>query len=104
MILTLSIKNQCFCTIVETADEIERKQKLIDEDFIDLQTKFEQVNDVATEQKKIKKKIEDLLDSVIDDKNPFSTFDDFSWEDEMFSESDSVPTVEASKTFLNEIN
>ena len=56
MILTLSIKNQCFCTIVETADEIERKQKLIDEDFIDLQTKFEQVNDVATEQKKKKKK------------------------------------------------
>ena len=55
MILTLSIKNQCFRTTVETADKIERKQKLIDEDFIDLQTKFEQVNDVATEQKKKKK-------------------------------------------------
>ena len=39
---------------VETADEIETKQKLIDEDFIELQTKFNQVNDVATEQKKRK--------------------------------------------------
>ena len=40
---------------VETADEIEKKQKLIDEDFIDLQTKIDQVNDVAAEQKKKKK-------------------------------------------------
>ena len=39
---------------VETADEIERKQQTIDEDFIDLQTKFDHVNDVATEQKKRK--------------------------------------------------
>ena len=54
--------------------------------------------------KKNLKKIEDLIDSVIDDKNPFSTFDDFWWKDEMFSESDSVPTVEVSKTFFNEIN
>ena len=83
---------------VETADEIETKQKLIDEDFIDLQTKFDQVNDAAAEQKK-EKKIEDLIDSVIDDKKPFRTFDDFWWEDKMFSERDSVLTVEASKTF-----
>ena len=39
---------------LETADEIERKQQLTGEDFIDLQTKFDQVNDVATEQKKRK--------------------------------------------------
>ena len=83
---------------VETADEIETKQKLIDEDFIDLQTKFDQANDAAAEQKK-EKKIEDLIDSVIDDKKPFRTFDDFWWEDKMFSERDSVLTVEASKTF-----
>ena len=49
--------------------------------------------------KKKLKKTEDLIDSVIDDKNPFRTFDDFWWEDKMFSERDSVPTVEASKTF-----
>ena len=40
---------------VETADEIETKQKLIDDDFINLQTKFDKVNNVATEQKKQKK-------------------------------------------------
>ena len=40
---------------VETADEIETNQQLIDEDFIDLQTKFDEVNDVVAEQKKQKK-------------------------------------------------
>ena len=54
--------------------------------------------------RKKRKKIEDLIDIVIENKNPFSTFDNFWWEDEMFSERDSLPTVEASKTFLNEIN
>ena len=36
---------------VETADEIEKNQQIIDDDFINLQTKFDQVNDVVTEQK-----------------------------------------------------
>ena len=40
---------------LETADEIETKQRLIEEDFIDLQTKFDKVNDVVSEQKKKKK-------------------------------------------------
>ena len=35
----------------KTADKIETNQRLIDEDFIDLQTKFDEVNDVVTEQK-----------------------------------------------------
>ena len=51
-----------------------------------------------------KKKIEDTIESVVDDTNPFSTFDDFWWEDEMFSERDSVQTVYASKDILEEIN
>ena len=55
--------------------------------------------------KKKHKKIEDTIASVIEDeKNPFSTFDDFWWEDEMFSEKDSVPTIDASKDILEEIN
>ena len=93
----------CVEPTVETADEIETNQQLIDDDFIDLQTKFDKANDVVTEQKK-KKKIEETIESVIDDKNPFSTFDNFWWEDEMFSERDSVPTVDASKDILEEIN
>ena len=39
---------------IETADEIETKQRLIDENFIDLQTRFDKVNDVVSEQKKKK--------------------------------------------------
>ena len=93
----------CVEPTVETADEIETNQQLIDDDFIDLQTKFDKANDVVTEQKK-QKKIEETIESVIDDKNPFSTFDNFWWEDEMFSERDSVPTVNASKDILKEIN
>ena len=57
---------------IETADEIETKQKLIDDDFTDLQSKFNQPNDIFTEQKK-EKKIEDLIDDTIKDKDRFST-------------------------------
>ena len=39
---------------VKTADEIETNQRLIDENFIDIHTKFDEVNDVVTEQKKKK--------------------------------------------------
>ena len=87
---------------VQTADEIETNQRLIDDDFINLQTKFDEVNDVATEQKKTK--IEEAIENVVDNTNPFSTFDDFWWEDEMLSERDSVLTVEASKNILKDIN
>ena len=40
---------------VEKSDEIETKQKLIDDDFINLRTKFDKINDIVTEQKKQKK-------------------------------------------------
>ena len=93
----------CVEPTIETADEIETNQQIIDDDFIDLQTKFDQVNDVVTEQKK-QKKVEETTESVVDDTNPFSTFDDFWQEDEIYSERDSVPTVEASKNILEDIN
>ena len=78
---------------VQTADKI---------DIIDLQTKFDKVNDVATEQKK-QKKIEDTIETVIDNTNPFNTFEDFWWEDGMFSNRDSPATVDASKNIINKI-
>ena len=37
---------------VKAADEIETNQRLIEENFIDIHTKFDEVNDVVTEQKK----------------------------------------------------
>ena len=61
---------------LQTADEIDETQKLIDDDFIDLQTKFDQVNDVATDQLK-QKKIEDTIDAVTNENNPFNSVDDF---------------------------
>ena len=36
----------------QTADVIEKTQEIIDADFIDLQTKFDEVNDIATDQLK----------------------------------------------------
>ena len=41
---------------VETADEIETNQQIIDDDFIDLQTKFDQVNELSLNNNKKKKK------------------------------------------------
>ena len=38
--------------------------------------------------KKKEKKLDDLIDSVTDNNNSFSTFDNFWWEDEMFSDRD----------------
>ena len=40
---------------IQTPEEIETETKLIDDEFIDLKTKFYEVNDVATELKKAAK-------------------------------------------------
>ena len=85
---------------VETADKIDKRQEIIDTDFIDLQNEFNKVNDVVTEQKKIKVTIDD----VIDQDNTFSTFDDFLWEEDMFDNRDSIPTIDASKNILDKVN
>ena len=82
---------------------IDKKQEIIDTDFIDLQNEFNKVNDVAAEQKK-QKKIEVTIEDVIDQDNPFSTFDDFWWEEDMFDNRDSIPTIHASKNILDKVN
>ena len=53
--------------------------------------------------KKKQKKIEDTIESIIDDKNPFRNFDNFWWEDDLFNAKDSQKTVEASKNILDKI-
>ena len=53
---------------IHTADEIRMEQQLIDDDFIELPVKFDEVNDVATQQKK-EQKITDLIDDVTDENN-----------------------------------
>ena len=67
-----------------------------------MQTEFDKPNDVVNKQIK-QIKIEETVDSALVEKDPFSTFDDFWREDEMFSDRDSIPTVEASKDILKNI-
>ena len=55
---------------VQTADEIEIETQLVDDDFAHLKAEYDQINDVATEQRK-QNKITDLVDEVTDESNPF---------------------------------
>ena len=44
------------------------------------------------------------MQDAIDKKNPFNSFDDFWWEDDLFNKNDSVETTEGSKNILDNIN
>ena len=79
-------------------DEIENYEKRIKDDYTDLMTKINKVNDVATEQKK-QKEMEDVV-SVITDPIPNNNF---WWEDEIFDFNYNQPTIDSSKLFYNDI-
>ena len=87
---------------LQMTDEIATGQQLIDNDFIDLQTEFNKVKDVATEQKR-QQKIEDTVEAVIDQKKSFGNFDNFYWEDDFFNGKDSKETIDTSKDIFNNI-
>ena len=80
-------------------DEIENYEKRIKDDYTDLMTKINKVNDVATEQKK-QKEMEDVIVSVITDPIPNNNF---WWEDEIFDFNYNQPTIDSSKLFYNDI-
>ena len=80
-------------------DEIEETQKRIDDDFTDLQSRFNKVNDVTTDQKK-QKEIEDVNETIIKDPLPNNYF---WWEEEVFNKNDSPPTIDAAKIIVNDI-
>ena len=80
-------------------DEIENYEKRIKDDYTDLMTKINNVNDVATEQKK-QKEMEDVIVSVITDPIPNNNF---WWEDEIFDFNYNQPTIDSSKLFYNDI-
>ena len=90
---------------VETVDEIETKTALVDDKIIDIKTKYDEINDVATEQKK-PQKITDLIDDVIDKSNLFQNLrtEDIWIEDDIFDKNDSKKTIEISKDILKDIN
>ena len=80
-------------------DEIEETQKRIDDDFTDLQSRFNKVNDVTAEQKK-QKEIEDVIKTIIKDPLPNNYF----WlEEEVLNKNDSPPTIDAAKIIVNDI-
>ena len=62
-------------------------------------TKTNRVNDVATEEKK-QKKIEDVIEPVIDDPLPNN---DFWWEEDIFDTNDTQSTIDSSKIFYDDI-
>ena len=85
---------------VQLPNEIEDSQKRIDNDFTDLLSKINKVNDVATEQKK-QKDIEGVIESVIKDLIPNN---DYWWEEDIFSSTDAQPTIDATKVIVDDIN
>ena len=88
---------------LQTADEIRTWQQLVDDDLIELQSKFNEVNDVATEQKNKQNEVEELVKDVIGKKNNFFEDDGFWWEDDIFDARDSKETVDVSKILLDEV-
>ena len=90
---------------LQTADEIETETALMDDKFFDLKTKYDEINDVATEQKK-QQKITDLIDDVIDESNPFQNLgtEDIWIEDDIFDKNDTKETIEISKVILKDTN
>ena len=84
---------------VQLPDEIEDSQKRIDDDFTDLLSKINKVNDVTTEQKK-QKDVEDVAESII--KDPISN-NDYWWEEDIFSKTDTQPTTDATKIIVDDI-
>ena len=83
---------------VQLPDKIEDSQKRINDVFTDLLSKINKVNDVATEQKK--KDIEDVTESVIKDPIPNN---DYWWEEDIFSSTDTQPTIEATEIAVDDI-
>ena len=77
----------------------------MDDKFIDLKTKYDEINDVATEQKR-KKKITDLIDDAFDESNPFQNLgtEDILIEGDIFDKNESKVTIEISKDILKDIN
>ena len=77
----------------------------MEDNFIDLKTKYDEINDVATEQKK-QQKITDLTDDVIDKSNPFQNLgtEDIWIEDDIFDKNDTKETIEISKVILKDTN
>ena len=92
-------------TQIQTADETETETALVDDKCIELKTKYDEIKNVATEQKK-QQKITDLIGDVIDESNLFQNLgtEDIWIEDDIFDKNDTKETIEISKDILKDIN
>ena len=90
---------------VQTADEIETETALMDDEFTDLKTNYDEINDAATELKQ-QQKITDLVDDVIYESNPFQNLgtEDIWIEDDMFDKNYDKEAIDISKDVLKDIN
>ena len=90
---------------VQAADEIETETTLVDDEFTDLNTKYDEINDIATTQKK-QQKVTDLVDDIIDESKPFQNLgtEDIWIKDDIHHKNDSKETIEISKNILKDIN
>ena len=90
---------------IQTADEIETETTLVDDEFTDLNTKYDEINDIATTQKK-QQKVTDLVDDIIDESKPFQNLgtEDIWIKDDIHDKNDSKETIEISKNILKDID
>ena len=89
---------------VQTAPTIELETQAIDNKFATLKEQFDRVGNVTTEQKQ-QKEAEELVDSIIKDKNPFKNvgIEDIWIEDDLFDSNDLQSIIETSRKITNEI-
>ena len=89
---------------VQKADEIEKETRLVDHEFTKLKTKYDQMNDVATEQKK-QERISDLVTDIIYKDNPYQhlSTEDIWIEDDMFYQNYKGDIVNISRDILKNI-
>ena len=76
---------------VQDAETIEIETKKEDDEFFDLEQKFNVIDNAATEQKK-QNDITDLVDDVLDENNPFNNkikTEDIYIEDNLFDDTNS---------------
>ena len=77
---------------------------MIDNEFANLKEQYDRVGNVAAEQKE-QKETEELVDSIIKDKNPFQNVEinDIWIDDDLFDNNDLQAIVETSKQIIDEI-
>ena len=89
---------------VKNADEIEIETQATNDEFAKLKAEYDRINDAATEQKK-QTEIIDLVDDILDEKNPFQDLgtEDIWIDDDLFDDKDPKDVTDTSRDIIKEI-